>query len=241
MTSVFTDYFQVSSRGRPLAGDTKTSAVSIDHLGWLVCDGRSFPVTQFPFLFDVIGYSFGSNGDGSQFKLPNPAGCVPGFVGTGVYPINGANLGPTPRALGDLLGQETHILTMPELATHNHGVDAVGGSNTSSNTTRPWNDPGHRHTGTTDAAGWGATAMNVNNLTTQTDAADNAGSHTHTFTTTSNVTGLTDPGHHHVINPSGSNLPHNNMQPTMFIGNLFMYSGAPHWGANALATNTNLY
>jgi hypothetical protein len=83
--------------------------------------------------------------------------------------------------------------------------------------------------------------MNVNNLTTQTEAADNAGNHTHTFTTTSNVTGLTDPGHIHRINPSGSNLPHNNMQPTMFIGNLFMYSGAPLWGANALATNTNLY
>ena len=241
MTSVFTEYFQVSSRGRPLAGDTKTSAVSIDHLGWLVCDGRSFPVTQFPFLFDVIGYSFGSNGDGSQFKLPNPAGCVPGFVGTGVYTINGANLGPTPRELGDLVGQETHILTMPELATHNHGVDSVGGSNTSSNTTIPWTDPGHTHAGTTDAGGLGTATQGVNTLTTQADAADNSGTHTHTFTTSNAFTGLTDPGHIHTINPSGSNVPHNNMQPTMFIGNLFMYSGAPLWGAKALATNTNLY
>ena len=234
MTSVFTDYFQVSSRGRPLAGDTKTSAVSIDHLGWLVCDGRSFPVTQFPFLFDVIGYSFGSNGDGSQFMLPNPAGCVPGFVGTGVYPINGANLGPTPRALGDLLGQETHILTMPELATHNHGVEATGGSNTSSNATGiTASDSGHSHSMNNENKG--INVAGTANVVVGSGAAD-----VNTNTGNANIV-VTDPTHRHTINPSGSNLPHNNMQPTMFIGNLFMYSGAPHWGANALATNTNLY
>jgi microcystin-dependent protein len=225
-----------------MVGDTKMSALSLDHMGWLICDGRTFYKSEFPFLFDVIGYSFGGSGD--SFVLPNPAGCVPGFIGTGVYPINGANLGPTPRELGDLLGQETHILTMPELATHNHGVEATGGSNTSDNTTIPWIDPGHTHAGTTNAAGFGTSTQNITSVAggggDHIDAADNTGNHTHTFTTNSSQTGLTDPGHHHVINPSGSNLPHNNMQPTIFLGNLFMYSGKPFYGTNPFCALTPL-
>ena len=74
--------------------------------------------------------------------------------------------------------------------------------------------PAHTHTGTTDSAG-----LNVANAITVVDSVvaahtttpvqDNAGTHTHTFTTAS----------------TGGSDPHNNMQPTLFIGNVFIFSG----------------
>lgn len=74
--------------------------------------------------------------------------------------------------------------------------------------------PAHTHAGTTDAAG-----LNIANSITVVDSViaantttavqDNAGTHTHTFTT----------------NSTGGGLPHNNMQPTLFIGNVFIFSG----------------
>ena len=211
------DFFDLTAHQRPMTGDMKTSALAIDHLGWLVCDGRLLNVSDWQFLFKTIYFKYGSNVSGTQFRLPNPAGRVPGFVGSGD--------GLTTRAMGSNVGEETHTLTIAEMPTHNHGVS--GGSNTSSNTTRPWNDPGHTHTGTTDPAGWSASSVSVHDLTTQTEAADNAGNHTHTFTTNPSTTGLTDPGHIHNIYPSGGSNAHNNMQPTIFLGNLFIYSGKP--------------
>jgi len=79
--------------------------------------------------------------------------------------------------------------------------------------------PSHTHTGTTDAAGYAAASTTVIATTvsvnTVTDVADNLGTHTHTFTTAS----------------TGGSLPHNNMQPTLFIGNVFIYSGLPAQGS----------
>ena len=190
------DYFQLTAHQRPMTGDTKTSVLLTDHLGWLLCDGRSLNITDYPFLFGAIQYSFGSNLSGTQFKLPNPAGRVPGFIGSGD--------GLTPdRRMGSNFGTETHTLTIAEMPTHNHGIT----------------DPGHFHAGTTDAAGFTTSPVDVNNLTTQLDVADNnAGGHTHTFTTDTKTTGIT-------INNNGGSNAHNNMQPTLFLGNLFIYSG----------------
>jgi microcystin-dependent protein len=94
--------------------------------------------------------------------------------------------------------------------------------------------PSHVHTGTTDTNGLhshtyegitgqgslGGTldtvADEINRPTVSTSAN---GEHTHTFTTQGN----------------GSSQPHNNMQPTLFIGHIFIYGGdyyeqttAPH-------------
>ncbi len=39
-----------------------------DLQGWLLCDGRSLSQREYPELFQVIGYKYGSNGD--LFRLP---------------------------------------------------------------------------------------------------------------------------------------------------------------------------
>ena len=188
------DYFQLTAHQRPMTGDTKMSVLLTDHLGWLLCDGRLLNITDYPFLFGAIHYAFGSNISGTQFQLPNPAGRVPGFTGTG------SNL--TSRNMGSNFGTETHTLTVAEMPTHNHGIT----------------DPGHFHAGNTDSAGYAGANASVQTPVTGTNVADDTGSHSHAFTTDTKTTGIT-------INNNGSSNAHNNMQPTLFLGNLFIYSG----------------
>ena len=70
-----------------------------------------------------------------------------------------------------------------------------------------------------------ATADHTHTFTTATTAdhvhtflSDTSGSHTHA---------ITDPTHRHQIASVGESTPFSLMQPTLFIGNLFMYSGRP--------------
>jgi microcystin-dependent protein len=165
-------------------GDLKFSAHSIDHYGWLICDGRSVSRTEYSELFDIIGISFGSN-DGSTFKLPDLRGRVAGGIGDGPDTSN--------RILGTAVGSETHTLTVPEMPSHNHTIT----------------DPGHTHSyvnNTNDQ-----NTDNAFNSETAADQADLAA------TTGSSTTGIT-------VNSTGGGNPHNNMQPTLFIGNMFIYA-----------------
>ena len=83
--------------------------------GWLPCDGASKVRTDFPALFTAIGTTYGSV-DGTHFTLPDARGRTAIGVGTGA--------GLTARALGAKLGEEKHILTVQELATHSHVQNA---------------------------------------------------------------------------------------------------------------------
>jgi len=78
---------------------------------WLSCDGTSLLRSDYPDLFAVIGTTFGAI-DGTHFSLPDLQGRAP--IG------DGAGSGLTPHALGDSFGEETHVLTVSELASHSH-------------------------------------------------------------------------------------------------------------------------
>lgn len=157
-----------------VVGDYRFSALSTpDHLGWLKCDGRSLSRTTYSALFNIIGTSFGAD-NGTTFKLPDCQGRVPGAIGSGS--------GLTTRALGSVVGAETHTLSINEIPSHNHG-------------------------GNTGSAGYGTgVASPAVSLSTM-DVADNSGSHSHT------------------IASEGGGQAHNNMQPTIFLGNVYIYSG----------------
>lgn len=193
------EYVTYGSHQRPTVGDTKFSAVNKDHIGWLKCDGRALQVTDYYFLWQVIGYSFGSN-TSNDFNLPNPAGRVPGVIGAGS--------GLTARSLGDTLGEETHVLTVAEMPTHSHGVT----------------DPGHTHT-----------YLGVNSQSAA-SGGDNVAENSPrpTETTGSNTTGIS-------INNTGGSNAHNNMQPTLFMGNMFIYSGKLNYGTYPQSLNANVY
>jgi|JI10StandDraft_1071094.scaffolds.fasta_scaffold46582_5 microcystin-dependent protein len=191
-------------------GDIKHSAQSNDHNGWLICDGRSLTTTVYDQLYDVIGTSFGTDGVGT-FKLPDCRSRVMGAIGQGLLLSN--------REMGDAVGTETFTLTANELPAHTH----TGTTNASGSHTHTVNDPGHTHTQTTinddfnnsganppgftaDSAG----SMTWNNISTSTTGItlNGVGDHTHTFTT--NSTG------------SGNAFPM--FQPTLFIGNVFIFA-----------------
>lgn len=80
---------------------------------WLPCDGASLLRTDYPALFAAIGTAYGSV-DSLHFSIPD----LRGRVAVGV----GAGAGLTPRALGDVFGEEQHQLTVAELASHQHST-----------------------------------------------------------------------------------------------------------------------
>ena len=226
MTSVERQWFQLTAHQRPSVGDMKTSAIGIDHMGWLVCDGRALNIVDFPQLYNVIGTSFGSN-SATTFKLPNPAGRVPGFVGSG--------LDLTTRVLGDAVGEETHTLTINEMPSHTHGsADVTGNTNGNGFTTlngahnHGITDPGHAHSYFNQP--------NVHSVTTiaGTDSADNGNVNQTTGSSTTGITVNSNSDHQHQIFNTGGGAAHNNMQPTLFVGNMFIYCGRPFYGSNAI-------
>lgn len=163
-------------------GDMKFSAHSDDHNGWLICDGRSFSRADYAELFAVIGLQFGAS-NLTSFKIPDMRGRVAGGVGDGPD--------TTARTMGNVVGSETHTLTVGEMPTHNHGII----------------DPGHTHSYHNNQNDSG-TDVGGNDLADDTDVS---------VTTGLSTTGITTV-------TAGNSLAHNNMQPTLFIGNMFIYA-----------------
>lgn len=222
---------KLSSSSAVSVGDLKWSARTGDFDGWLVCDGRSVYRDAYPSLFAVIGTSFGAGNGTTTFNIPDCRGRVPGMVGTG----NGL----TVRNLGQTTGAETHVLNANELPGHTHtGTTATvaghnhGGSTASGGThTHTINDPGHTHTITTTNDDFNSSGGNPPGF-----AGDSAGTHVWSIMST-NTTGISivsggnhshtltiDGAHNHTFttDSSGGGLAHNNMQPTLFIGNMFI-------------------
>ena len=167
------------------------SFVGYDHIGWMLCDGRSLSTASYNLLFQVIGYQFG--GSGASFNLPNPAGGVVGVVGQRTTAVSTTLHGP-----GQDIGAETHTLTVPEMPAHAHSIT----------------DPGHAHSYVNQQ-----NDQNTDNAFASETAADQADLNQ---TTGTSVTGIT-------INSTGGSQPHNNIQPTLFMGNMFIYSGIPSY------------
>jgi microcystin-dependent protein len=251
-----TNYYNILSSSRPNIGDTKIATIPTDHNGWLICDGRELLIAANRSLFAVIGYQFG--GSGEYFKLPNAAGRVPGITGTGEDLTErqvGDIVGEETHTLDiSEIPQHNHTassvatnITMNANGSHSH----TGTTTTDGTHTHSINDPSHTHTQTTinddynnsganppgfsaDSAG-SQTWNNINSSTTGITINSN-GAHNHTFTTStesSHTHTINDPTHTHSISNTGGSQPHNNMQPTIFIGNLFIYKGLPIYGISS--------
>ena len=231
MTSYCRTPLTFSAHQKSTVGDTKFSAVTSDHMGWMKCDGRLVSITEFQFLFNVIGYSFG--GSGTQFRLPNPAGRVPGAVGTGTD-INNSTF---TALMGLSTGEYVHRLTIAEMPSHNHGVNGTDQSSYNNSTSMEYTqisttevsttkiyDSGHRHP--YDRANIGNYGPSLIN---------NAGANGNTTVDTGFASSiLVDPGHKHPIidkqhahtlHSAGNDKDHNNVQPTLFMGNMFIFNG----------------
>lgn len=81
--------------------------------GFVLCNGASLATTgTYAALFAVIGYTYG--GSGATFNVPDLRGRMP--IGAGL------GSGLTNRVLGASGGEETHQLTIAELASHGHTI-----------------------------------------------------------------------------------------------------------------------
>jgi microcystin-dependent protein len=225
MTSTLRTNAALSARQRPTTGDTKMSFVNTDHMGWMMCDGRTMDKTAYNLLFQVIGYTFG--GSGNSFNLPNPAGRVMGTIGT----VTDDDARSRTYTAGQSVGELDHKLTVAEMPAHDHdsatgspgaNTTAVGTTSAAGGHTHTITDPGHNHSYINNINN-----QDVNTLTTQATAASNADLPATTGTSVTNITINAVGNHTHTIASNGNDQYHNNIQPTLFYGNTFIYCGIP--------------
>lgn len=171
-------------------GDLKHTARASASSGWALCYGQALSRTTYSALFAAIGTTFGSGDGVSTFNVPDLRGRtlvgLDNMGGTSAGRVSGV-LGAVGTTLGGVGGDQY-------FQAHSHGVT----------------DPGHTHTGSTDAAGshthTGTTAssgahshtvtggsvlsvassgaiIGAGGATLVSGSTDTQGSHTHTFTT----------------------------------------------------------
>ena len=84
--------------------------------GWALCNGQLLPINQNQALFSLLGTTYG--GDGRvNFALPDLRGRTPIHVGSG-------------HTLGERGGEQAHTLSIAELPTHTHVINAVNATGT---------------------------------------------------------------------------------------------------------------
>lgn len=103
-----------------IVGEVRAFAFASVPALWLACDGSAKSRAAYAALFAVIGINYGSGDGSTTFNLPNALGRM--VVGAG------AGAGLTTRVLGGWGGEETHLLTKPELPSHYHTMTQIGGS-----------------------------------------------------------------------------------------------------------------
>jgi len=90
----------------PFLSEIKIVSFNFPPKGWAFCNGQLLPISQNTALFALLGTTYGGNGS-TTFALPNLQGCIPLHIGSGF-------------TLGQTGGEQTHTLTLAELAGHVH-------------------------------------------------------------------------------------------------------------------------
>jgi microcystin-dependent protein len=83
--------------------------------GWNFCDGTLLPISEYETLFQLIGTTYGGDGQ-SNFAVPDLRGRVPVHNGTG---------GGQTFTLGEQAGVEAVTLTSSQIPQHTHPLQAT--------------------------------------------------------------------------------------------------------------------
>lgn len=190
-------------------GDYTHSARSTKS-GWLLCNGQAVSRTTYANLFSVINTSFGVGDNSTTFNLPDPRGRALGYIGQG----NGL----TNRSLGDKVGQETHTLTASESGVPAHSHTITGNALDNNSTTNPnaGTNGAISYVRDSDGSTYGDGSFDgmkyfADNQTSLHFASDVDWINKQNATLSASNNSATN----------ASNA-HNNMQPTLFAGNLFI-------------------
>lgn len=98
----------------PFLSEIRLMSFGFAPKGWALCNGQLLPINQNQALFALLGTTFGGNGQ-TNFALPDFRGRVPIHTGSG-------------HTLGEKAGEAAHTLTIQEMPTHTHVVNANSGA-----------------------------------------------------------------------------------------------------------------
>lgn len=96
---------------QPYVGEIRMFAGSFAPAGWSFCDGQLLPISENETLFNLIGTTYG--GDGQEtFALPNLQSRVPIHFGQGPDGVT--------YQLAETAGTEQETLTVQQIPSHSH-------------------------------------------------------------------------------------------------------------------------
>jgi len=102
---------------QPYVGEIRMFAGNFAPAGWLFCEGQLLPISEYETLFNLIGTSYGGDGQ-STFALPDLRGRLPIHQGGGF-------------TLAQTGGVETVTLTANQIPSHTHAFQvATNAANT---------------------------------------------------------------------------------------------------------------
>jgi microcystin-dependent protein len=100
----------------PFLSEIRIMSFGFAPKGWALCNGQLLPINQNQALFSLLGTTYG--GDGRvNFALPNLQGNVPIHMGGG-------------HTLGERGGEQGHTLSISEIPTHVHVLNASSSTGT---------------------------------------------------------------------------------------------------------------
>jgi len=91
---------------QPYVGEIRMFAGNFAPAGWMFCEGQLLPISEFETLFNLIGTTYGGDGQ-STFALPDLRGRIPIHFGNGF-------------TLAETGGVETVTLTVSQIPAHSH-------------------------------------------------------------------------------------------------------------------------
>jgi microcystin-dependent protein len=95
----------------PFLSEIRICSFNFPPKGWALCDGQLLPINQNQPLFSLLGTTYG--GDGRvNFGLPDLQGRTPIHMGDG-------------HTLGERGGEQGHTLSISEIPTHTHRLNAA--------------------------------------------------------------------------------------------------------------------
>lgn len=101
---------------QPYVGEIRLFGGSFAPAGWKTCDGQLLPISQYETLFNLIGTTYGGDGQ-STFALPDLHGKTP------IH--NGTSTSGTTYTLGEPGGSPSVTLTSQQIPSHSHPVAAM--------------------------------------------------------------------------------------------------------------------
>src|SRR5579859_7606891 len=97
---------------QPYVGEIRMFGGNFAPAGWMFCEGQLLPISEFETLFNLIGTTYGGDGQ-ATFALPDLRGRIPLHFGTSTTGTN--------YALAESGGVEQVTLNTGQIPQHTHG------------------------------------------------------------------------------------------------------------------------